>query len=285
LSVFRNLSPSAIGIRADLSDAIGLAARHGWQGIDLPIGEAARLAEERGVASVAESFESVGLRLGGWGLPLDWRGGYSQAALAALGEQAALARRLGCVCAYTWVPPASYDLPFRENFDRHVTLLRPIASALDAHGCRLGLEFVGPRTMRDGRRYGFIYSLEGMLCLAQAIGSSAGVLLDSYHWYTSLGTLADIRGLRAEDVVYVHINDAPAGVAVEAQLDQVRRLPGATDVIDLAGFLETLKEIGYDGPVTPEPFEERLESLAPDDACREAHESLLGVWRRAGIED
>jgi sugar phosphate isomerase/epimerase len=282
--VFRNLSPNAIGIRANLVDAIGLASRHSWQGIDLAIPEAAHLVEERGFESVAGLFESAGLRLGGWGLPFDWRSGYSRAALSTLGEQAALAWRLGCTRAYTWVPPASYDLPFRQNFDRHITLLRPIAAALDEHGCRLGLEFIGPRTMRDGRRYGFIYSLEGMLCLAQALGSSAGVLLDSYHWYTSLGTLADIRGLRAEDVVYVHVNDAPAGIAVDAQLDQVRRLPGATGVVDIVGFLETLKEIGYDGPVTPEPFEKRLESLAPDAACQEAHQSMLGVWQRAGVE-
>jgi sugar phosphate isomerase/epimerase len=282
--MFRNLSPGTIGIRADLESTAAIAARSGWQGIDLPTGEATRLAAERSPDDVAAIFMRAGLRLGGWGLPIDWRTGYDQAALAKLGEQAALARRLGTTRAYTAVLPASDDLPFQENFNYHIAQLQPIARVLAEHGCRLGLEFIGPRTMRDGRRYGFIYSLEGMLCLAQAIGPNVGLLVDSYHWYTSLGTLADIRALRAEDIVYVHINDAPAGVAVEAQLDLVRCLPGATGVIDLTGFLNTIREVGYDGPVTPEPFEKRLETLTPDEASRETHAHLLEVWRHAGLE-
>jgi sugar phosphate isomerase/epimerase len=281
--LFRNLNASAIGIRADLADVVELAQGHGWQGIDLSIADVALLVEQRGFDEIAALLAQSGLRLGGWGVPLDWRGGYSRAALATLAEQAALAQRLGCTRAYTWVPPASYDLPFRENFDRHVTLLRPIAAVLGERSCRLGLEFIGPRTMRDGRRFGFIYSLDGMLSLAQAIGPEAGILLDCYHWYTSLGTLADIRGLRAEDVVYVHVNDAPAGIAVEDQLDQVRRLPGTSGVIDIVGFLQTLMEAGYDGPVTPEPFEDHLKELPAEEACREAHVSMLDIWRRAGL--
>ncbi len=281
--MFRNLSPGAIGIRAEFAGAVELAVRHGWQGLDLPVAEATRMAAERSPDEVAALFERASLRPGGWGLPINWRAEYDQAALNALSEQAALAQRLGCTRAYTWLLPSSDELPFRENFAQHVARLQPIAQVLEQHGCRLGLEFIGPRTMREGKRYGFIYSLEGMLCLAQAIGPTAGLLLDSWHWYTSLGTLADIRALRAEDVVYVHINDAPDGVAVEAQIDQVRRLPGATGVIDLAGFLGALREIGYDGPVTPEPFEQRLAALAPDEASGTAHEHLLEVWRQAGL--
>ena len=282
--MFRNLNPAAIGIRVDLLSAIALAARGGWQGLDLPIVEAAQLAAERSPEDVAAFFAEAGLRLGGWGLPINWRVSYDKTALARLAEQAALAQRLGCARTFTWVSPASDELPFRENFDYHIGQLQPIARDLAEHGVQLGLEFVGPRTMREGHRYGFIYSLEATLSLAQAIGPNVGLLLDSYHWYTSLGMLADIRTLRSEDVVYVHISDAPSGVALEDQLDQVRRLPGATGVIDLPGFLNAVKEVGYDGPVTPEPFEQRLAELPPDEASRTAHEHLLEVWRQAGFE-
>jgi sugar phosphate isomerase/epimerase len=282
--MFRNLSPGAISIPTDRAGAVDRARRHGWQGIDLPVTEAAQLAAERTPDDVAALFEQAGLRLGGWGLPIDWRKDYNRAALTKLEQQAALAQRLDCTRVYTWLLPASDELAFRENFDLHVARLRPIAEVLAAHGCRLGLEFIGPRTMREGRRYGFVYTPEGMLCLAQAIGPNVGLLVDSYHWYTALGTLADLRALRVEDVVYVHVNDAPEGMAVEAQLDQVRRLPTATGVIDLAGFMGALREVGYDGPVTPEPFEQRLKEMTADDACRAAHDSMLELWRRAGLE-
>src|SRR5689334_17548065 len=118
--MFRNLSPGAISIRTDLAGAIDLARRHGWQGLDLPVGEALKLAAERTPDDVAALLEQAGLRLGGWGLPIDWRTDYDRAVLATLQQQAALAQRLGCTRVYTWVPPGSDELPFRENFDRHV---------------------------------------------------------------------------------------------------------------------------------------------------------------------
>jgi sugar phosphate isomerase/epimerase len=219
------------------------------------------------------------VRPGGWGLPINWREPYDQAALDALSRQAALAAKLGCTRVYTWLTPGSNERPFRENFAFHVAQLLPVAQVLAEHGCRLGLEFIGPRTLRDSLRYGFIYSPEGMLCLAEAIGANVGLLMDCYHWHTAVGSLADIRALRAEDIVYVHVNDAPEGVPVAAQLDLVRRLPGATGVIDIDGFLKVLHEIGYDGPVTPEPFEKSLAALPADEACKIARDSMRQIWQ------
>lgn len=268
--MFPNLNPGALGVRADLPTTIELAARTGWPGIDIPLDEALRL----GAEAVAAQLAVGGLRAGGAGLPLDWRRPYERAALDRLAAQAALAHQLGCTRLYTWVMPASDELPYRENFAYHVAQLGSIAAVLAEHGCRLGLEFIGPRHMRAERRYGFIYTPDAMLTLAQAVGPNVGLLLDSYHWYTALGTLADLRSLRADEVVYVHVNDAPAGVAAEDQHDQVRRLPGAGGVIDLAGFLGVLRELGYDGPVTPEPFDQALAALPPEQASRRAREQM-----------
>jgi sugar phosphate isomerase/epimerase len=282
--MFRNLAPGALGIRTDLAGTLALARDAGWQGVDVPIDEAVTLAAATSADDVAARFAEAGVRAGGWGLPLDWRQPYDAAALDGLAAQAALAARLGGTRVATWLLPFSDERPFRANVAFHVAQLQPIARTLEAHGCRLALEFIGPQTMRQNRRYGFIYSLEGMLCLAQAIGPNVGLLLDCWHWYTSLGTLADIRALDASDVVYVHVNDAPAGIPVEAQHDLTRRLPGATGVIDLNGFLTTLAAIGYDGPVTPEPFERRLHDLSAEAASRETHAALLGAWRAAGLD-
>jgi sugar phosphate isomerase/epimerase len=282
--MFPNLSPGAIGIRTGLAESVALAKGHGWAGCDVPIVEAAQLAAEHSVDDVAAIFSQAGVRPGGWGLPLNWREPYDQDALDALSQQAAVGAKLGCTRAYTWLMPGSNERPFRENFAFHVAQLLPVAQVLAEHGCRLGLEFIGPRTMRDSLRYGFIYSSEGMLCLAEAIGANVGLLMDCWHWHTAVGSLADIRTLRAEDIVYVHVNDAPEDVAVEAQLDQVRRLPGATGVIDIAGFLQVLREIGYDGPITPEPFDKRLAALPADEACKLARDSMRQIWHAAGLE-
>jgi sugar phosphate isomerase/epimerase len=279
--MFQNLAPGAIGIKLGLAEAVALAAQTGWAGMDLPAGEALRYEQEHGAGAVAALYQSAKVRVGGWGLPLNWRVAYDEAALQEFDAQAALAASLGCIRCYTWLMPFSDERPFRENFEFHVRQLRPVARVLEEHGVRLGLEFIGPRTLRVEHRYGFIYTAEGMLSLAAALGPNVGLLFDAWHWHTGLGTLSDIRALRAEDVVYVHINDAPAGVAVEAQVDNVRRLPGATGVIDLEGFLKALREIGYDGPVTPEPFDSELAARPPAESARVAREHLDKVWKQA----
>jgi sugar phosphate isomerase/epimerase len=123
-----------------------------------------------------------------------------------------------------------------------------------------------------------------MLEMAAEIGPNVGVLLDCWHWYTSGGTTKDIRGLRPAQVVYVHVNDAPAGVPVDAQVDNVRALPGETGVIDIAGFLRALEAIGYDGPVTPEPFSKGLAGLPSDEArLQTVGRAMKAIFEKAGI--
>jgi sugar phosphate isomerase/epimerase len=123
-----------------------------------------------------------------------------------------------------------------------------------------------------------------MLELIQAIGAgNVGLLLDCYHVYTSHGSLDEVRRLTNSDIVVVHVNDAPAGAPVDEQLDLVRTLPGETGVIDIAGFLQALQAIGYDGPVTPEPFSQRLHSLSPASAAGEAGEAMRRIWELAGL--
>jgi sugar phosphate isomerase/epimerase len=181
--------------------------------------------------------------------------------------------------------PSSDERAFDENWQFHVERLAPAAEILAASGCRLGLEFIGPRTLRDAARHPFVYRMQDMLDLGAAMGTNVGVLLDCWHWYTSGGTVDEIRAVRAEQIVYVHVNDAPAGVPVDQQVDNVRALPGETGVIDIAGFLQALQAVGYDGPVVPEPFKQELNSLPSDDArLATVGETMRTIFKRAGLE-
>jgi sugar phosphate isomerase/epimerase len=185
------------------------------------------------------------------------------------------------------MPSGSDQRSFQENFDWHVTRLRPIAEVLRDEGCRFGIEFLGPKTYRAAFRHEFIHTLDGVMELIAAIGTgNVGVLLDSWHLYTSGGSLADLQDLTNQGVVVVHVNDAPAGIARDEQIDTVRTLPMETGVIDLVGFMRAVQEMGYDGPVMPEPFSQRINDLAATDplaAAREAAHSMDALWRAAGL--
>ena len=285
--MYTALSPSAIGVRAsDLPSAIEAARVGGFEGVEFAVNEVAGLVERHGAEHVRGLFEDAGLRPAAWSLPTDWRGDEVtwRRDLEKLPRLATAAAAVGCPRTTTWVLPSSDELLFEENYRFHVERFTPIARILAEHGCQLGLEFVGPKTMRDSRRHPFIYTMAGMLEMGAEIGTNVGLLLDCWHWYTSGGTLDELHALRPEQVVYVHVNDAPAGVPVDEQFDNVRALPGETGVIDITGFLQAMSAIGYDGPVAPEPFKQELGDL-PSDAARL---ELVGaamerVFRDAGL--
>ncbi len=284
--MFTNLSLGAIGVQASLVEGIKLAKSVGFEGLEVDIREVAKHVEEKGLEEVKRLFEEAGVRPGGWILPLDWRGEEAayREGLAQLPRLAEVALSIDSRRVPTWVLPFSDERPFKENFNWHRDRFEPIARLLTEHGCSLGLEFIGPKTSRARHRYEFIYTLDGMLELCEAIGTgNVGLLLDSWHWYTSRGTVEDLRRLRSSQVVYVHINDAPKGVPVDEQIDNLRCLPGETGVIDLKGFLESLQAIGYDGPVTPEPFSQKLRGMPALEAVRVTRDALLKVWTAAGL--
>jgi len=282
--MFKNLSPGAVGIRCSWLEGLDLAQQAGFEGADLSLGDAKKIADEQGIDAVKELFASRNLKMGGWGLPVNWRGTDAEfyESLSRLPAQAQLAAELGCFRTMTWVPPCSNDKPRKENFDFHVKRFRLIAEVLKDYGHRLGLEFIGPRTSRASAKHGFIYTMDGMLAMCCAIGTgNVGLLLDCWHWYTAQSTLDDLKHLTADDVVYVHLNDAPKERSVLDQIDNQRCLPGETGVIPLREFLSILKDIGFDGPVTVEPFNQRLREMAEKDALQAAkvtRESLDKVW-------
>jgi sugar phosphate isomerase/epimerase len=286
--MYTTISPDALGIRGlSLSEAIALAHDAGFAGLAFDSRAAARAVDEDGLAAVQEQFNRAGVKPALWNLPVSWRNDDQwQADLRDLPRLAATARALGATRTTTYMPSGSNERAYRENFDWHVARLRPIAEVLRDEGCRFGIEFIGPMTFRAAFRHEFIFTLEGVMELIAAIGTgNVGVLLDSWHLYTCGGTLADLAPLTNDDVVVVHVNDAPAGIALDEQIDTVRALPVETGVIDLVGFMRALREMGYDGPVMPEPFSQRLNDLAATDpgaAAREAARSMDALWRAAG---
>ena len=56
-------------------------------------------------------------------------------------------------------------------------------------------------------------------------------------------------------------------------MDLERRLPCATGIIDAAGFVGCLEAIGYDGPVTVEPFDAELEKQEPEEIAKQVIDS------------
>ena len=277
---YKNLGYGHIGVKANQRQALEYAVKYGFDSITPRLSEF----EDKSTTEVREWVETMrenGVRYGTRGLPVAFRGDESrfQKDFARLPKRASVLKQLGVKRVATWISPGHRELTYLQNFEQHRRRLREVAKVLKDNGIRLGLEFVGPRTSRARYRFPFICTQLGMMELAEAIGTgNVGLLLDSWHWYTSHGTVKELIQLSNKDVIHVHVNDAPSGISVDQQIDNRRRLPVTTGVIDLKGFINALVKIDYDGPVECEPFDQELRKMEDNTALRKTIESLNRLW-------
>ena len=263
-----DLSCGRIGVKANQMEAIDLAARHGFEAVVPNTGDLSKFSKEK-LAEMKTEMKEKNLVFSAGGMSVDFRKDKAKfdKGLKSLPEQAAALQRAGVTRVGTWLMPVSDKLSYVQNFRQHANRLRKIGKILEDHGLRFGLEYVGPKTLWASKRYSFVHTMAGTKDLLAEINvPSVGFVLDSWHWYTAHETGEDILSLSNDQIVAVDLNDAPSGIEIDEQIDSKRELPMATGVIDVATFLKSLNQIGYDGPVRAEPFNAALRKLPAEEA-------------------
>ncbi|GGG85498.1 sugar phosphate isomerase/epimerase family protein [Paenibacillus radicis (ex Gao et al. 2016)] len=278
--MLRGLSHAGLGNLQSDEQLIELASRYGFQAVDI---DAGGLIARHGLEQARAQLEEKGIVIGSIGLPVEWRTTEEEfrSSLKHLAPAAEAAAALGCTSCCTYVLPST-DQNAAHFMALATRRLRLCAQILGAYGIRLGLEFVGPHHLRTNWANPFIWTLAETLDWIDTIGeSNVGLLFDSFHWYTNEHSIADIEALRPEQIVHVHINDAPA-VPVAEVLDNGRLYPGE-GVIDLAGFLAALNRIGYKGAVTQEILAAEAPQGSPEELVQRSKAGFDKVYAAAGI--
>ena len=71
---------------------------------------------------------------------------------------------------------------------------------------------------------------------------------------------------------------------MDQYVDNDRRLPMETEVIDLPGFMRKLAAMAYDGPITPEPFSARVNAMEdPLEAAQLVASYMDKLWVASGL--
>ena len=284
-----NLDANQAGLgRVPLTALLAPAQRCGFDAVTFPLWEISSAAQAR---EAAAQVRDHGLQWSLMPMDLDMLRECSDAEFAAdlerLQRQLELAHTAGVPRYYNHVWPGSNARAREANFAWCVERFGKVFEAARAHGLQVGLEFLGPKPLRDSFRYPFIWTLPDILKLAAAISPQVGVQFDTYHWYTSGGTREEIKLLGSgERVVGVHLNDGWTGRSRDQQQDLERELPLATGVIDSVAAVRALHELGYAGPVWVEPFEPaatRLKALPLAQALQVVYASTREVLSRAGV--
>lgn len=280
LKMFKNLGTGHIGVKANQLQALDYAIQFGFGGVNVHADDIEKMPVDQRQNLLARMREH-NIRWGVSGLSVQFRTTEEEfkKTIIALPARTKVLTEVGARRVCTWIVPGDNQLTYRQNFEQHRRRLTEVANILNNEGISLGLEFVGPKPSRDASRFHFIHTLEELLELNEAIGlDNVGILLDSYHWFTSGGSVADIQRLEGKRIVEVHVNDALPGIPVEQLPDTRRALPCSTGVIDLKGFMTALASIGYNGPVTCEPFDRELNQMEDEAAVKKTAEAMDRVF-------
>lgn len=263
-----SLNPFAVGVNLSQEELLPTAVTYGFEAI-LPI--PAQLAAMDG-GKREQFLDKMKAQKISWdasGLPVDFRKDNQlfREGMSSLPNLAAALEKSGVKRMSTWLMPTDQELTYLENFKRHTDRLREITIVLQDYDIKLGLEYVGPKTLTSLHKYPFVSSMKEAFELIHEINvPNLGIQLDSFHWYCAEESLSDIISLKNEQIITCDLNDAKAGRSVAEQIDGERELPGDSGVIDLTGFLKALVQIGYDGPVRAEPFNAKLNRMDNEEA-------------------
>lgn len=263
------LNPGIIGVKANFEETLDYAIKYGYEAISPYTSEVMTDYSAGKLNEVLAKMETHDISFDSTNIPVEFRRSAAEFKedFKSLRNFCQTMEKQGATRINTWIISSHNDLTYSENMRQHADRLGECAKVMKDHGITLGLEYLGPRPAIVKNRYPFISTMKEGKELIAAIGeNNVGLVLDSFHWYTANESIEDIRTLKPENIVTVDINDALAGINRELQVDGKRELPMATGVINIKDFLQGILDIGYDGPVRTEPFNQTLDNLGNDEA-------------------
>ncbi len=281
-----SLNPGIIGVKANLAETLDYAIQYGYEAISPFTQEVMNDYSDQQLEAILEKMKSHNITFGSTNIPVDFRGDQAkfEEDFKGLEKYCEIMEKQGATRMNTWIISSHNELTYNENMRQHADRLGKCAEVMKEYGVRLGLEYLGMRTLLTMNRYPFISSMkEGKELIAEIGQPNVGFVLDSFHWYTANDTLEDIRSLKPEEIVVVDLNDARAGFTRETQMDGKRELPLATGVINTKDFIQGLVDIGYAGPVRTEPFNQALNEMDDQEALKKNMEAIQKTLALVGM--
>lgn len=285
--MYRNLDPSCLGVSGRQSEIIELALTYGFRGLEIDADDFVKRAAKQGVAQAGRFINSGQLKIGGFDLPVAWRGteGTFRANLAAFESSAAVLAEAGARVCHTAVLPASDDHPYHENFEMHRQRLGQMAAMLGKHGIKLGVQLFAAAERREGRTYQFIHEAEALVTLLKSISEkNLGLVLDTWNWHFGGGTPKLLDTLGRDRVFSMSVADAPRGTTGTQVAEKQRVLPRVDEqVVDNVGYLKLLREIEFTGPVTLATHPKALAGMTREATFQNCHRSMEDLWIAVGL--
>ncbi|WP_368498390.1 sugar phosphate isomerase/epimerase family protein [Herbiconiux sp. A18JL235] len=256
-----------------LLDRIRAAGAAGWSGFGLVHADLKTALTTLDYADIRGALDDAGLRylelefLGDWWTDGDRRV-VSDAMRGELFEAARALSPLHIKCAGDFSGGVVDDELLVREF-------RKLAEEAADAGTRLALEalpMTNFSTIEAGQRF-----------LSEVAHPAAGLCIDIWHVYRGGTPIDELTGFVDPATLFaVELNDARAAQPADLWIDTVdeRMLPGEGEW-DVAGFINVIRGLGFDGPWGVEILSAAHRSRRLDEALDAARSATLGEFARA----
>ena len=280
-----SLMPGTVGINVNTYELLDLAIKNKFESIYPLINDLKKMSTME-LSDYLDKMVSNSISFDVSILPVD----FSQTdsvfnnGIKVLKDYCKVMRKIDSVGFCRWIMPTSNNLTYLKNFKIHKERLKECAKIIGDNDMKLGLEFVGPKTLMARDQFSFIRTINELRELISEIDErNVGYQLDTFHLYCANHSIEDLRFLNKDDIIMCQLNDAVNGRTRDEQIDLERNLPGKTGLIDTVPFLNFLQEVGYDRTVSAEPFNKDLNKMNNEEAAKTTYDSIKNSFVNAGV--
>ena len=280
-----SLMPGTVGINVNTYELLDLAIKNKFESIYPLINDLKKMSTME-LSDYLDKMVSNSISFDVSILPVD----FSQTdsvfnnGIKVLKDYCKVMRKIDSVGFCRWIMPTSNNLTYLKNFKIHKERLKECAKIIGDNDMKLGLEFVGPKTLMARDQFSFIRTINELRELITEIDErNVGYQLDTFHLYCANHSIDDLRFLTKDDIIMCQLNDAVLGRSQDEQIDLERELPGKTGLIDTAPFLNLLNELDYEGTVSAEPFNKDLNKMNNEEAAKATYNSIKNSFEEAGV--
>lgn len=128
----------------------------------------------------------------------------------------------------------------------------------------------------------FVSTLPTMLSITRAAAApNLGVLFDCYHFWSGMGKLEDLDGVKPGEIRHVHFQDVPD--MPREMMDLTTRLIPGDGVSPLTAILQKLSARGYAGPLSVELLLPKYAAGDPFEVATEIKIKAEAVMKKAKV--
>ncbi len=284
--MYKNFSPTALGITGRQSELIELALTYGFRGMDIDMSEMRRRAARSTPTEAFKYLKATDLSIGSFRLEIDLDADDEafKAQLANLHPVADLASQWKVKHGLVMLPAGTNRMSYPEFFDLTKNRLTQVAEILAPRKLRVGIGFRAGKELEADKQFPFVRNAEGLIAMVKSIpAENAGYIIDSWDWLVSGSTIEQLNEINAKKIVTVRVASVLEGVIVAEATTTDRVLPEIIGPLNHVAFVKKLKALGYDGPIGPSASGAQYKGETREFIVSHGQEAIDEILTQAGI--